>query len=495
VKCNTFVENRHVNIFILILSLLADVGINYTMRRRSEAAANSFQRSGQAGRCQYRVMASMAPQRIHDPFSSCAKATTSELHYGISSDQSTRQATEDGGFESKKRSCRTEEHTLIDQRAGLSPSSTTKSSIYPDVNTFLATLPRPSFGQKHLSGEKQQTFYASEDNRSTTSVPRMTGRAKVTSLRSSWFTQGAGRVGDGTERRGTAFQCACCFSEEDAEVGQDGMTSWSCDGLLGNASHRICSLCAKRYLWSCYETGCMSRLSVTQQRQCRFPCLSPTDCDGLIHVSLPVLFASDERAQELFARSSSSPTVILSTPVVTAARPAAQLPATTGITSKAPVEHPVSSSSSSTQTCTTSHSTATRGSIEDDCAVGKRTVAADPLQDEAMHLLRRGIKEHITNTLLRRCPTCRLPFVKSDEGCNKIRCPSCRTTSCYCCNRPVKDYEHFSNFRDIDKTSLSLCPLWTSHAVDLQRDAMRLQETICNLANQVWEEYLLMPER
>jgi hypothetical protein len=432
----------------------------------------------------------MASQGVHE-------ATTSELRHGVSSDQSTRQATEDGRLD-RNRSCRTEGHILIDQRAVPSPGTTPKSSIYPDVNAFLAMLPHPSCVQKDKSGETQQKFNDSEAIGPTPSVPHMPGRAKVTPLRSSSFSQGAGRLDDRPERRGTAFQCACCFSEQDSEMGQGGITSWSCDGLVGNASHRICSLCAERYLWSCYETGCMSRLSITQQRQCRFPCLSPTDCDGLIHVSLPVLFASDERAQELFARSSSSTTAIHSTSMnlsVVTARPAAQLPATTGLASKAPVEHPVSASSSSTLPSSTSHSTATRGSIEDDCVVGTRTVVADPSQEEGMHLLRRGIKEHMTNALLRRCPTCRLPFVKNDEGCNKIRCPSCGTTSCYCCNRPVKDYEHFSNLRGADKASLSLCPLWTSHTVDVQRDTRRLQETICNLANQVWEEYLLMPER
>jgi hypothetical protein len=43
----------------------------------------------------------------------------------------------------------------------------------------------------------------------------------------------------------------------------------------------------------------------------------------------------------------------------------------------------------------------------------------------------------------------------------------------------------------MDKTSLRFCPLWTSDAIDQQRDEQRLQETIFTVANQVWEEYLI----
>ena len=37
-----------------------------------------------------------------------------------------------------------------------------------------------------------------------------------------------------------------------------------------------------------------------------------------------------------------------------------------------------------------------------------------------------------------------------------------------------------------------LFPLWTSDSIDQQLDEQRIQETIFKVANQVWEEYLIL---
>ena len=46
--------------------------------------------------------------------------------------------------------------------------------------------------------------------------------------------------------------------------------------------------------------------------------------------------------------------------------------------------------------------------------------------------------------LLRSCPspTCDATFLK-ETGCNRLRCPTCDTYSCYLCRKQVTDYSHF----------------------------------------------------
>ncbi|KAH8925780.1 hypothetical protein BT69DRAFT_1216116, partial [Atractiella rhizophila] len=56
------------------------------------------------------------------------------------------------------------------------------------------------------------------------------------------------------------------------------------------------------------------------------------------------------------------------------------------------------------------------------------------------------VEEAMSEALLRVCPNerCKNRFIKED-GCNKMWCPSCRTSSCYLCGAVVSDYSHFRN--------------------------------------------------
>ncbi|GAA5953831.1 hypothetical protein JCM21900_005486 [Sporobolomyces salmonicolor] len=47
--------------------------------------------------------------------------------------------------------------------------------------------------------------------------------------------------------------------------------------------------------------------------------------------------------------------------------------------------------------------------------------------------------------LIRRCPKpgCNEPYIKEVGTCNKIVCSSCRTLSCYICNKIIEGYQHF----------------------------------------------------
>ncbi|GAA6031635.1 hypothetical protein JCM8097_006559 [Rhodosporidiobolus ruineniae] len=75
------------------------------------------------------------------------------------------------------------------------------------------------------------------------------------------------------------------------------------------------------------------------------------------------------------------------------------------------------------------------------------------------------IEEAMSAALIRTCPKegCGEPYVKENDSCNKITCSSCRTLSCYLCNKIIKDYSHFSNAGSNAPNGgdpTSKCPLW-----------------------------------
>ncbi|RXW21484.1 hypothetical protein EST38_g4390 [Candolleomyces aberdarensis] len=77
------------------------------------------------------------------------------------------------------------------------------------------------------------------------------------------------------------------------------------------------------------------------------------------------------------------------------------------------------------------------------------------------------IEESMTKALLRNCPSCPNAFIKED-GCNKMTCPGCGTTSCYVCRKRINNgYNHFYNNHRRGIAANGRCPLW---------DAKPLQE-------------------
>lgn len=112
-------------------------------------------------------------------------------------------------------------------------------------------------------------------------------------------------------------------------------------------------------------------------------------------------------------------------------------------------------------------------------------------------------EEALTNAKVRRCPVCYTTFLKEENSCNKIRCPSCRYCMCYSCRKPLpaKGYEHFCNHQT-DKacevclnstTDRRTCVLWSGD--DEEVDAVRLRQVATEVANQLWEESLLNSRR
>ncbi|TEB24727.1 hypothetical protein FA13DRAFT_1796930 [Coprinellus micaceus] len=62
------------------------------------------------------------------------------------------------------------------------------------------------------------------------------------------------------------------------------------------------------------------------------------------------------------------------------------------------------------------------------------------------------IEEAMSRAVIRTCPKCDKAFIK-EEGCNKMKCPSCGTLSCYICKTEIYGYDHFRN-------GPTKCPLW-----------------------------------
>ena len=112
------------------------------------------------------------------------------------------------------------------------------------------------------------------------------------------------------------------------------------------------------------------------------------------------------------------------------------------------------------------------------------------------------IDEIKTSAIVRICPNphCSYSFIKTD-GCNKMTCPCCDTTICFCCRKQLPNdggYEHFfvigkddnrpnnnANQPKNNIVSWKRCPLWTDETMDLQLQREYVKAKLYNMAQQV----------
>jgi len=111
--------------------------------------------------------------------------------------------------------------------------------------------------------------------------------------------------------------------------------------------------------------------------------------------------------------------------------------------------------------------------------------------DESIH----RAEEALTDTKVRKCGVCHTRFLKEEDTCNKMRCPSCQYCTCYICRKPVdsKGYEHFCRHKydaSCDDCQ-GKCPLWSTTKNDYENDQSALREVAEDMANRLWEESLL----
>jgi IBR domain, a half RING-finger domain len=96
-------------------------------------------------------------------------------------------------------------------------------------------------------------------------------------------------------------------------------------------------------------------------------------------------------------------------------------------------------------------------------------------QEAAQLNARSHAEDAITAAVVRRCPNpkCNLPFQKgSDNECNKIKCASCGTISCYLCRQEIKlekPYRHFCRIAHCQHTNCGKCILFTKATEDDER--------------------------
>lgn len=105
------------------------------------------------------------------------------------------------------------------------------------------------------------------------------------------------------------------------------------------------------------------------------------------------------------------------------------------------------------------------------------------------------VEEAMTQAKIRTCPNCRTKFLKDEDFCNKLKCPSCKTAICYICRKviPTQGYEHFCIHKQggCGDCLGHFCPLWTQVDDDNQRDMAEMRARGLDEANRIWEESLL----
>jgi len=105
--------------------------------------------------------------------------------------------------------------------------------------------------------------------------------------------------------------------------------------------------------------------------------------------------------------------------------------------------------------------------------------------------------EALTESLMRRCPSCHTQFYKETDSCNKVQCPHCRAIMCYVCRKTLpqpaaSSYTHFCTHRtELDRNCqhCGKCPLWSFCREE--DDQERRQLVARDVANRAWEVLLL----
>ena len=100
------------------------------------------------------------------------------------------------------------------------------------------------------------------------------------------------------------------------------------------------------------------------------------------------------------------------------------------------------------------------------------------------------VAEAMTQAKVRKCPNCAISFLKV-SGCNKMKCPMCKTYMCYICRVPVpkNGYDHFCQHSYDTCRKCNFCPLWTKN--DETVDQARVTAVANDEAHRLWEEALL----
>jgi len=81
---------------------------------------------------------------------------------------------------------------------------------------------------------------------------------------------------------------------------------------------------------------------------------------------------------------------------------------------------------------------------------------------------RNRVADEMTAAVVRDCPGCQKRFFKV-EGCNRMKCPSCKTLSCYICRQKIENYKHFCLTPHCNHQNCHKCVLTTNSEEDDRR--------------------------
>ena len=124
----------------------------------------------------------------------------------------------------------------------------------------------------------------------------------------------------------------------------------------------------------------------------------------------------------------------------------------------------------------------------------KNEAPTDPVQESYEKSLHE-VEEAMSQAKFRACPICNAKFLKDEDFCNKLKCPSCATAICYICREvvPTQGYDHFCKHKrgGCEECAGKFCPLWTDIEQDNARDQEEMRERGLDAANRIWAESLL----
>jgi hypothetical protein len=133
------------------------------------------------------------------------------------------------------------------------------------------------------------------------------------------------------------------------------------------------------------------------------------------------------------------------------------------------------------------------GNLHQKCAKHPSSSALrqDAKREQSLH----SVEEAMTLAKVRTCPHCMTKFLKDEDFCNKLKCPSCKTAICYVCREviPTHGYAHFCTHKQGGCIAClgTSCPLWTRVEDDNRRDLAEMRARGLDEANRIWEESLL----
>ena len=229
--------------------------------------------------------------------------------------------------------------------------------------------------------------------------------------------------------------CQCCFEEIST------INSLSCTSQDNTSAHIFCKDCLRRYVQEWVFGGADYQLKTHHTNT--LPCMA-IDCqEGYIPHEVIEGVCSEglwENYQEKIFRTEA----IAVAPAITAIPQEIRVIATRSYSDPEEVSAGLADDSQPTRERSSSAGDESdllpaiqEAVVPKKVASGKKTAEpAKMIKAEKRTKTLNRVAEAMTLAKVRKCPMCDVAFLK-ESGCNKMKCPSCKTHMCYICRLPV----------------------------------------------------------